>query len=566
MSATRTAQVQGLVRQQSLTLGGPPVLMTLRAPSSVCLTCQVRQAVVGRRQLSLVQRRRLETLALRPLDDGVVLGNGTIPGGNTEKQEHVASGGGHDVAVDVAPKPWAIDTQLVDLRAALQGLEELWQQKDHRVQVLRTLSNPWPKVRHHRVHNEKKLSAASKHELPEANAAPIPHETFRTNLMKATSDKIARQILRAQLLRCEKPVDIRRVIATALVQSRHTRAHISVLHEPIMRALYRCRNHADDQAILDTLSGIHSRFKFYDVPFDPQFLMLGLKFAARTRSLKGMKKYLKALRQSGKKMTSNVFRAIIAKFSIGHRGLGEIRNGRWRRDELLQVLNGFEDSKHLPLSQQYHLGCYLDRSDWQYLHGWIAVLARCKDAEAVWHEWRLWKKSEARMKPKNLASMHKLMTTKLRGDYWFIEQMTYSGGLKEAWRMLEDAGIKFSTLKDRIKTKLLEGVEFCTVWSDDIRDELIRKYDADLGMIESALGVRWISADDGIEDGAEGYHALVEDQDEVLERLGADDWKLEDDYGFPYENSPIVPQQERSLHDAAETTPVEPADVLAVKV
>ncbi|KAK4544692.1 hypothetical protein LTR36_003941 [Oleoguttula mirabilis] len=376
---------------------------------------------------------------------------------------------------------------------------------------------------------------------------------------------MARQVLRAQLLRCETPKDIRRVVATALVHGRATRQHIAALHEPLMRALYRCRNNVDDQAILDTLSGIHSRFKIYDVRFDPQFLMLALKFAARTRSLKGMKKYLKALRQTGLKMTSNVFRAIIAKFSIGHRGLGEIRNGRWNRSELLQVLTGFDDAKHLPPEQQYHLGCYLDRSDWQYLHGWVAVLARCKDADAVWHEWQLWKKSEARMKPKNLASMHKLMTTKLRGDYWFIEQMTFSGGLKEAWRILEESGIKFTSIrKERIKTRLLEGVEYCTIWSDDIRNELIRKYDADLLQIEIALGVRWVPSGEP-DDDAQGYHALVEDQEQVLERLGADDWKFEEeDFGYPYEaSSPIVPLQERSLHDAVETTPVEPLEVAA---
>ncbi|KAK5111723.1 hypothetical protein LTR85_011768 [Meristemomyces frigidus] len=475
-----------------------------------------------------------------------------------EKDGHSTSAMKHGLAVDGAHKPWKLDTQLDGLRDALKGLEELWQQKDQRVRVLRTLSNPWPPIQQHRAHNAKKqLLAPSEHQLPEANAAPIPHATFRKNLAAATSDKMARQVLRAQLLRCEKPNDIQRVVAVALVQGRATRQHIAALHEPIMRALYRCRNNVDDQAILDTLSGIHSRFKIYDVPFDPQFLMLGLKFAARTRSLKGMKKYLKALRQSGLKMTSNVFRAIIAKFSIGHRGLGEIRNGRWNRSELLQVLTGFDDAKHLPPEQQYHLGCYLDRSDWQYLHGWIAVLARCKDADAVWHEWRLWKQSEARLNPKNLASMHKLMTTKLRGDYWFVEQMTYSGGLKEAWQILEETGIEFTTIKDRIKTRLLEEVEHCTIWDHDIRHELVRKYDADLLRIETALGVRWVPSGEP-DDDAQGYHALVDDQEQVLDRLGADDWKFEEDYGYPYEaSSPIVPSHERSLHDAAETTPAE---------
>jgi len=44
-----------------------------------------------------------------------------------------------------------------------------------------------------------------------------------------------------------------------------------------------------------------------------------------------------------------------------------------------------------------------------------------------------------------------------------------------------------------------------------------------------------------------------------LDRLGAEDWKLEEDYGYPYDE-PLVPQSERSLHLAVETTPAEPEE------
>jgi len=490
------------------------------------------------------------------VDDGVLLSSQTaahitVQDGTRDRSSSEGKSG-HNVVVDGAPKPWKVDTEHDGLRETLKDFEQMWQQsKEKRIQVLRTLSNPWPEAPPHRQY-KKKESVPS--ELPEPDLAPISHETFRQRLLEATSDKKARQVLRAQLLRCENPKDIRRVVATALVQGKATRQHISALHEPIMRALYRCRHQVDDHAIFDCLSGIYSRFRIYGVPFDPQFLMLGLKFAARTRSLKGMKKYLKALRERGLKMTSNVFRAIIAKFSIGHRGLGEIRNGRWRRSELLQVCIGFEDCKHLPPHQQYHLETFLDRSDWQYLHGWIAVLARCKHSDAVWAEWLLWKQSEARTQPKRLASTHNLSTTKLRGDYWFLEQMTFSGGLVQAWAILAETGLNFKGLSDRIKFRLLEDLEHCTVPYRFIRDDLLRKYDIDLAKIERAFGVRWVSisvGNSGDEDGAEGYHELVEDQEEVMERLGADDWKLEEDYGYPYDE-PIVPLRERGLHDAVE--------------
>lgn len=495
-------------------------------------------------------------MALSPLQvGGMMMGT---RGSATGRHDNASETERQQTAVVVEEKlpDWKRE-EVEGVREALQGLSILWRERDKRIRILKTLSNPWPKLRHHRIHNERRASSGVQLELPEANAAPIPHDVFRKNLASATSDKIARQVLRAQLLRCEMPYDIYRVIAVGLTLSRQTRNHLGMLHEPIMRALYRCRNNVDDAEVLWTLNGIHSRFKVYDVPFDPQFLVLGLKFAARTRNLKGMKKYLNAMRERGMHMTSNVFRATIAKFSIGHRGLGEIRNGRWQRDELLQVLTGFHDAAHLPPEQQYHLGSFLDRDDWQYLHGWIAVLARCKHSVAVWEEWVLWKKSEARMKPKNLASCSPLMTTKTRGDYWFVEQMTYSGGLEQAWQIFAETDTKFSTLKERISTKLLEGLEYCpqSVWKeqgDAIRAALINKYDRDLDLIEKAFSLAWVPT--SVEDEAEGYHVLTEGQEEVMERLSAEDFKLEEDFGYPYETGSIVPVVERGLHDAVETT------------
>lgn len=225
--------------------------------------------------------------------------------------------------------------------------------------------------------------------------------------------------------------------------------------------------------------------------------------------------------------------------------------GRWRREQLLQVLKGFDDTQHLPLEQHYHLGSFLVRDDWQYLHGWVTVLARCKDSEGVWQEWELWKQSPARTRPKKLESQSTGMTSKKRGDYWFVEQMTFSGDYKNAWKLVKETGIPFRTLKDRVKTRLLEGVEHATIWDEDVRAEMVRKYDMDLAKIEKALGVQWVPTADV--DG-EGTHQLVRNQEETLETLSADDWKLEEDFGFPYpDDEAIVPErEERALHDAEE--------------
>ncbi|TKA68798.1 hypothetical protein B0A55_09018 [Friedmanniomyces simplex] len=457
------------------------------------------------------------------------------------------------VAVANALPAWELEDQPADVRDAFRSLEDLWKTKHLRIPILNSLSNPWPKAGNRRGHNEKRPSQVQL-ELPESNEAPISHSTFRRNLSLALNGKLTRQVLRAQLFRCQRHTEVLRIVATALTMSRQTRLSIAVLHEPIVRALYRSRALVDDAEILSTINTIYSRYQVYNVHFHDQLLAFGLKFAARVRTVNGMKKYLRIIRERGIGMTSNVFRATIAKFSIGHRGLGEIRNGRWLRSDLLQVLMGFDDCTHLPPEQQYHLRTFLSRDDWQYLHGWIAALSRCKHVEELWWEWLVWKNSEARRKPKKLATITPMVTTKTRGDYWFVEQMTYSGGLEEAWKIVGETETDVGLLKDRIIFALLDGLQYCPesvrqTQSGSIRRHFLRKYDVELRKIERALSVAWVPTD--LDDEAEGYHVLLEDQEtEVLERLSDKDFKLQEDFGYPYES--IVPPKERDLHDAVE--------------
>lgn len=518
----------------------------MRRPTSVCLFCQSRQSVVGRRRFGGSANGRLEqvAVAVTPEDDGFVLDS---------NKDNIKSNGTteRNTSAPVLPlndtvRQWRLHSPIDELREALLGFDALYKRRDLRLEVLRNLSNPWPPIATGSSNREKQKPELR---LPEANAAPVPHAAFRRRIQTAIGDKDIRKILRLQLLRCEWPNEILRIMAVAM-QHRITARNFAILFEPIIRALYRCRNNVTDPEVLRVLNVIVSRLRYANLKVSPVFCTVALKFAARTRSLVAMKKYLKLLHESGAEMNSNLFRSIIAKFSIGHRGLGEIRNGRWKREQLLQVLKGFEDAKHLPLDQQYHLGRYLIRGDWQYLHGWIAVLARCKDSEAIWDEWELWKSSPARIRPRKLENQSGWMTSRKRGDYWFVEQMTYSGDYEKAWKLVAETEVPFKALKERIQTRLLNGAEHATVWDDDVREAMVQKYDSDLKKIERALGVKWVPTEvDG-----EGTHQLFKDQAEALEALSADDWKLEEDFGYPYaDDDAIVPElEERALHNAEE--------------
>ena len=523
--------------------------MAARRPPSVCVFCRARQVSARKRSPWTIAKRRLETVAVRPEDDGVIFPDSKL------QKERDGEGDGPVLGLETSLRQWKLPVPVNEQTKAALEFDALWQQRDVRLEVLRSLSNPWPKVPAGHQHHVSRVPYL----LPEANAAVVPHATFRENVKRALGQKAVRQVLRAQLLRCQTPKDILRIMAVAF-QNPTIAEHLATMEEPMMRALYRCRGAASDPEVLKTLNIIITRFRYADFNVHPQLLFMALKFAARARSLPVMKKYLKLIRQAGLVVSSNVFRSVIAKFSIGHRGLGEIRNGRWKRRELLEVLTGFEDEKHLPEDQQNHFGTLLIRHDWGYLHGWIAALARCKDSDSVWKEWELWKESDARKVPKSLVFSEAVgqfwrtrsrITSKKRGDYWFLEQMTLSGDSQRAWEIFKETGIPFEMLKTTTKDRLLDHPEHATIWDKDMGEQMLQRYDRHLSKIESVLGVQWVP--DG-EDG-DGSHQQIRDKEEALETLAEDGWKLEDDFGFPHDTEPIVPQGERALHDATESTP-----------
>ena len=205
----------------------------------------------------------------------------------------------------------------------------------------------------------------------------------------------------------------------------------------------------------------------------------------------------------------------------------------------MHVLTGYEGSERITEPSE-NLETFLVRDDWQYLHGWVAVLARCKASDLIWEEWQLWKASATCTHPKQLDSHIHPMNTKFRGDYWFVEQMSYTGDLKRAWDMLRETSIPFPRLKARVRNRLLEGVEHAGVWTEQLRQAMLYKYDTELAQIEKAFGVKWEHGDGA----TEGRHVLFRDQWEALEDLGRPDWQPEIDYGFPYEETPVNPRSD----------------------
>jgi len=333
---------------------------------------------------------------------------------------------------------------------------------------------------------------------------------------------------------------------TIAMQRPGTAKQLANSHQAIARSIYRSRNNATDERALATITIIVLSLKRANLPVHHELLNLGAKFSARARSLGGMKRFLRELKTNETGMTKGNFRAIIAKFSVGKRGLGEIRNRRWLRRDLLQVLLGFDDPD---TERPYHLETFMDRDNWLYLHAWITVLSRCKAVDQLHKEWDLWLDNPSRTSSKQLFTTGKNVSSRVRGDYWFIEQMCYAGDIAKAWQILCFTEIPFNDLRPAVQSMLLSEPQHATFWNADIQKAMMRKYEEEMCSIEAAIGATWVNTGpDG-----QGHHLVPENLDnEAMEKLSDPEFLSMTPPGFPWESDPLVLQAQKELNEAEE--------------
>ncbi|KAL9087225.1 MAG: hypothetical protein Q9165_006719 [Trypethelium subeluteriae] len=340
-------------------------------------------------------------------------------------------------------------------------------------------------------------------------------EEYKSRVFHQLRQKDIRSLIKGQLEKCRTPRDILQIVAVAM-QRRETAAQMAHLHFPIMSTLYRVRSRTTDPEILTALNLIINRFRKENLPIRREFIVLGLRFAARSRSLPAMKRYLKEAQEQGVFISGRIFRSIVAKFSIGLGGLGEIRNGRWKKSHLLQVLLGFEG---MDPAQPYHLGAFLRRDDWTCFHAWVAALARCKATDQLWKEWEWWRDSEKRKNSYPLRHSSVPLTVRTRGDAWFIEQLLYAKEHERAWQVMHETNMSFGLLSRNCRVWLMDHPEKVKKWGPREKRALVEKYDTELDKIERALGVKWISQGGEWNEGFHVSYADVVNTEETLEAL-----------------------------------------------
>jgi hypothetical protein len=335
----------------------------------------------------------------------------------------------------------------------------------------------------------------------------IPSQEIRNII----NEKELRRKLKDQLQRCQTTKDIFRVAAAAL-QSKRTTRHLASMSEPIVLAFYRARVYSSDLSIATKIDVLIRRFEQEGLRVQPILFATGLTYAFRSRNLKIVKRFLREFRSRNLKIGRNLIRLIIAKCSIGWRGFGEIRNGRWNRKDLVQILLGFPEA--VP-GDEYHLGSFLNRNDWQQMCAWLQILSRCGLTEQLWKEWELWKHSALRAENRPLIGpMIRSESTRIRGDRAFVHELIVAGDYGRAWQVLAETGLDHKCLARERLHMLLSWAHLATVWNEELQNELVQKYEEDLAAIEHFLGMEWVSDGDN-----NGYHKPTGRFQEALEEL-----------------------------------------------
>ena len=457
----------------------------------------------GRRRLSSTQRRKNADIRIsETVGESKPLGNANITSSDTSKGNEEPDATPLNVKLHQARLYSPID----DLREQLLGDFRAYQRFQH----LQTPELEWQKaspVDLGRIEHREASKHREAHRIVWENV-----EEYKSRIFYQLGQKSIRKLMKDQLQRCRSTRDILQIVAVAM-QRRETVVQISSLHHEILAALYHVRQFSTDPDILSTLNLIVNRIRKENLPIRPELIREGLRFAARSRSLPAMKRYLRDAKELGVAISSNVFHSLVAKFSIGAKGHGEIRNGRWKRANLLQVLLGFDD---VDPADGYHLGVHLKREDWDAFSGWIAVLARCKALDELWKEWERWQSSETRKSNRELPGSPRGLTVRTRGDGWFIQQLLYAGAPERAWQIVYETRIPLHLLKTDARARLMDHPEYARKWDEPMKQALMEKYEAEIEKIEQCIGVKWVSQ------GEEGFHvstAQGEQAEELMEKL-----------------------------------------------
>ena len=136
---------------------------------------------------------------------------------------------------------------------------------------------------------------------------------------------------------------------------------------------------------------------------------------------------------------------------------------------------------------------------------YVTTLQKFASSDALYNEWLYFTKSK--LWQKCLGS---------RDGLWYHEALKngeafimclITADIKRVWVVMEQSGCKPGELSVSTWGSLLDHPEYIEKWQDGMSDQVLRKYEEHLALIENASGVQW--------SGDMHFHILKEDRSDM---------------------------------------------------
>lgn len=334
----------------------------------------------------------------------------------------------------------------------------------------------------------------------------------------------ARKTIHQLIKRCRYRADYLNLVTSIVAQpnedSNFKYDACRLVCDSLFQQLRHGSHHDADPKMLMLANQIRYKLEDAHVLLPQELLNVGLLCAAVSHSLPALKLYLREHRRLDRPMSPTVFARVVD--GIVHFVPKRfIRPTEWEpplsEEQASAVMLGFPDA---PVEAPYDLSSFVPRDSWDCMSRWLLALARYDFLHQLRIEWALWLENPLRAAPTRCAPttinsdkevMQRLVeaamwNTKTRGDLAFVEAFCKSGGIEEAWMVLEESAFSFELLKRRTRAALLAHPEYAApeLWTDDMKAAMLDNYAAELAKIESLYGVEWVWD----EEAGTGYHHI----------------------------------------------------------
>ncbi|KAI9808512.1 MAG: hypothetical protein M1827_007217 [Pycnora praestabilis] len=254
--------------------------------------------------------------------------------------------------------------------------------------------------------------------------------------------------------------------------------------------LHRFRRDHTDREILSVLNTITWSLRTRGLEPGKHHCISGMKYAVRARSAPAFGLYLTEFHRRNYRWTVPQWQGVVEEFCKPE---CTMKHGEWDRREAHRILTGWEidsvRSRHeekasLSMRSYFH-------EDTLCSEAYLNTLGVFKASDTIWQEWLDWSTG------RELAEIKEGQTREYGASFprAVLRALLASNDPKRAWQILKSTGTSKDWPSESTWDKLLDSPEYISIWSEETRDAVLRRYAKDLENIESALHIQWVQGD-----------------------------------------------------------------------